>query len=140
MFRPVSIAFLGGAMGPGEIGLVFLAVLVLFGPKRLPEIARSIGKVIHDLQRASQDFRDEVMQLDQEPPGVQPTHPALPPAAEPDAELSDERVATADEAAPPPPAEPGSEAPEAPIAATDEAAPPPPENPQPGKAPDDVAG
>ena len=139
MFRPVSIAFLGGAMGPGEIGLVFLAVLVLFGPKRLPEIARSIGKVIHDLQRASQDFRDEVMQLDQEPPGVQPTHPALPPA-EPDAELSDERVATADEAAPPPPAEPGSEAPEAPIAATDEAAPPPPENPQPGKAPDDVAG
>ena len=82
-------------MGPGELVLVFLAVLVLFGPRRIPEIARSIGKIIRDLQHASQDFRDEIMRLDQEP---SPPPPAMtaPGKGEPfpeTAERPDESVA-----------------------------------------------
>ncbi len=50
--------------GTGEIIVLFLVVLLLFGPRRLPEIARTIGKVFDQLRKASQDFRDQVMRLD----------------------------------------------------------------------------
>ena len=68
MTAPAPLAFLSGAPGPGELVVLFLVVLVLFGPKRLPHIARMIGKALNDLRRASQDFRDQVMQIDDEPP------------------------------------------------------------------------
>jgi TatA/E family protein of Tat protein translocase len=74
MTAPAPLAFFTGAPGPGELVVLFLVVLVLFGPKRLPHIARSIGKVLNDLRRASQDFRDQVMQIDQEPPVDVPHH------------------------------------------------------------------
>lgn len=47
--------------------LVFLA-LIVFGPKRLPEIARKLGKIVGEFRRASNDFRaqivDEVRKLE----------------------------------------------------------------------------
>lgn len=61
-------AFLGGAPGSGEVILLFLVVLVFFGPRRLPEIARMIGRALEQLRRASQDFRDQVMRIDEEAP------------------------------------------------------------------------
>ena len=64
---PVYLAFFGGDLGPGELILVFLAVLLLFGPRRLPEIARTIGRLTNTLRRASQEFREQVMAIDQEP-------------------------------------------------------------------------
>ena len=54
----------GAGWGAGEITLVFAVVLVLFGPKRLPEAARMIGRMIAQLRRASQEFKDQVMNLD----------------------------------------------------------------------------
>jgi len=74
MNPPAILAFFGGAFGPGEAGLVLLAVLVLFGPRKLPGIARQIGKITRDLRRASQDFHDEIMRIEEEPP------PAAAPA------------------------------------------------------------
>ena len=47
-----------------ELVVVFLVVLVLFGPRRLPEIAKMIGKTLHELRRASEDFKDQVMSID----------------------------------------------------------------------------
>lgn len=64
----VPVAFLAGSVGPGEVLLLFLVVLVLFGPRRLPDIARQLGKVATELRRAAQNFRDQVMQMDREPP------------------------------------------------------------------------
>jgi len=58
------IAFLSGAPGHMELLLLFVLVLLLFGPRKLPDIARSIGRTISDLRRASQDFRDQVMSID----------------------------------------------------------------------------
>jgi Tat protein translocase TatB subunit len=58
------LAFLSGSPGWGELLLVFAVVLVLFGPRRLPELARMIGKALEELRRASQDFRNEVMRID----------------------------------------------------------------------------
>lgn len=37
-----------------------LLVLVLFGPKKIPEIARGVGKALGELQRAKEDFHREI--------------------------------------------------------------------------------
>ncbi|MFQ5500071.1 MAG: twin-arginine translocase TatA/TatE family subunit [Candidatus Zixiibacteriota bacterium] len=47
-------------MGPWELLLVFLAVLLLFGAKRLPEIAQGMGKGIREFKNAVKDTADEV--------------------------------------------------------------------------------
>ncbi|NQU40303.1 MAG: twin-arginine translocase TatA/TatE family subunit [Lentisphaerae bacterium] len=46
--------------------LVFLAVLLLFGPRKLPGIARSIGHVLQQLRRASDDFKHQLMSVEDE--------------------------------------------------------------------------
>jgi TatA/E family protein of Tat protein translocase len=65
MSAPLPSAFLPGSPGPLEILLILIAILLLFGPRRLPEIARAIGRALDQLRRASQDFRDHIMQIDQ---------------------------------------------------------------------------
>jgi TatA/E family protein of Tat protein translocase len=47
----------------GDSIFIFLLALVLFGPKRLPEIGRQIGKLLVEFRRASNDFK---MQIDEE--------------------------------------------------------------------------
>jgi Tat protein translocase TatB subunit len=66
----IPLAFLVGAPGGGELLLIFVVILLMFGPKRLPEMARNIGKAMEYLRRTSQDFRDQVMRMDEEVPKV----------------------------------------------------------------------
>ena len=40
-----------------EMIFIFLLALILFGPKRLPEMAREIGKFVAEFKRASNDFK-----------------------------------------------------------------------------------
>lgn len=47
-------------LGPMELLLVFLAILLLFGAKRLPEIARGMGKGINEFKKAIKDTTDEI--------------------------------------------------------------------------------
>lgn len=56
--QPV-LAFFG--VSPGESAIVFIAILLLFGAKRMPEIARSLGRAIGEFRRASRDLSAEVM-------------------------------------------------------------------------------
>jgi sec-independent protein translocase protein TatA len=58
------LAFLTGGAGPFELAIIFTAVLLLFGAKRLPEFARTLGRVMRELRRASQEFRDHLMEAD----------------------------------------------------------------------------
>ena len=58
------IAFLNGAPGTGEIIVLFLVVLVMFGPKRLPELSRMIGKTLNQLRKGADDFKDQVMKIE----------------------------------------------------------------------------
>jgi sec-independent protein translocase protein TatA len=44
----------------GELIIVLLAVFLLFGPSKIPEIAKGIAKGIHDLKKATNDFNEEV--------------------------------------------------------------------------------
>ncbi len=45
--------------GPDLI-ILLIIVLVLFGAKRLPEIARSLGQSVHEFKKAKQEFEDQV--------------------------------------------------------------------------------
>jgi sec-independent protein translocase protein TatB len=60
------MGLLGASPGFSEILIVFIAVLVLFGPRQLPKLARRLGKLCEDLRSASQDFRDQIMDIDAE--------------------------------------------------------------------------
>jgi len=46
----------------GEIVLVLLAVLVIFGPKRIPSMARKVGKVMGEVKRTTNSLKDEIME------------------------------------------------------------------------------
>jgi sec-independent protein translocase protein TatB len=61
-----QIGFLSGAPGPGELILIFLVVLLLFGPRKLPGFARSLGNLMQQLRRASNDFRDQLMSVEED--------------------------------------------------------------------------
>ena len=62
-------------LGPTELILIFLAVLLLFGAKRLPEIAQGMGKGIREFKKAMKDTTDELKgSVDEiEPPKSQRT-------------------------------------------------------------------
>jgi sec-independent protein translocase protein TatB len=68
------------------IFLFFLA-LILFGPKKLPEMARQAGKLLAELRRASNEFRSqietEIAHLE-----VQKSQTVLPPSAPPQGTLA----------------------------------------------------
>jgi Tat protein translocase TatB subunit len=44
----------------GEIIFIFLLALILFGPRKLPEIARTVGKFMAEFRRASSDFQSQI--------------------------------------------------------------------------------
>lgn len=49
-----------GRLGPGEIILIVIIALVVFGPKKLPELGRSIGKSLTEFRRATRGMKEEV--------------------------------------------------------------------------------
>ena len=46
-------------IGLPEMAVIFTIALLVFGPKKLPEIGRSVGKAIRGFQDASRDFESE---------------------------------------------------------------------------------
>ena len=50
----------GGAIGPGELIIVLLVILLLFGAKRLPELARGMGKGIREFKKATSGIEEEM--------------------------------------------------------------------------------
>jgi len=71
----------------GEMIFLFLLVLILFGPKKMPEIARQIARVLNEFRRASNEFRSqiesEVSSLDLGGKPNRPTQQILPPLQAP---------------------------------------------------------
>ncbi len=45
------------SIGTTELLVIMVAALVLFGPRRLPELGRSLGKSLNEFKRASDDFK-----------------------------------------------------------------------------------
>ena len=58
-------------MGPLELGLIAALALVVFGPDKLPDLARQLGKVIGDVRRFSSEASAEIQRtLSVDEPGV----------------------------------------------------------------------
>jgi len=88
------------SMGFSETIFLFFLALIIFGPKKLPEIARQVGKALNEFRRASNEFKaqieSEISQLEMEnhqqilPPSEPPTGSVakspltLEPAASPE--------------------------------------------------------
>lgn len=47
-------------MGPGSIVLIVLVILLLFGAKRIPELARGLGKGIREFKDATKDIQNDL--------------------------------------------------------------------------------
>jgi len=58
MYQSTILEFLN--MGGGEIALIMVAVLLLFGGKKLPELARGLGKGIREFKDASEGVKREI--------------------------------------------------------------------------------
>jgi Tat protein translocase TatB subunit len=43
-------------IGTAELMLIFVIALIVVGPRRLPEVGRSLGKVVNDVRQMSQEF------------------------------------------------------------------------------------
>jgi len=69
-----------GNIGPGELILLLVIILVIFGPGKLPEIGQAVGKGIREFRRASSDVA-EATRLEPTPAPPSAASPATPPAA-----------------------------------------------------------
>lgn len=57
-----------GNFGPAEMLVIGIFALLVFGPQRLPEMARQVGKAIREFKKISGDFNKELqLGLDEEP-------------------------------------------------------------------------
>ncbi|HET9743073.1 MAG TPA: twin-arginine translocase TatA/TatE family subunit [Terriglobales bacterium] len=111
-------------LGFSEMFFIFLLALIIFGPKKLPEIGRQIGKALNEFKRASREFQsqieDEVRTLEREtdfkntiaPPALMQTVSSKPslltmpstanttasiPNSEPSSHLAESTLAASDE-------------------------------------------
>ncbi len=57
-----------GTLGVPELVLIFVVALLLFGPRKMPQIGRSVGRALSEFRRASNEFKrtieDEVAAAD----------------------------------------------------------------------------
>lgn len=80
-------------LGGGEIILILAIVLILFGSKKLPELAKGLGQGIREFKKATREVTDEVQNAAEDMPSpnrrlpaqsqaeVQKTVPQTPPAS-----------------------------------------------------------
>ena len=55
----IPFAFIG-PLGWSELLIIFFIILIIFGPRKLPEVAEAMGKSIQKFKRASKDARKEI--------------------------------------------------------------------------------
>lgn len=75
------VAFIGG-LGGNELLLALAVALIVFGPRRLPEIARKLSKVSNQLRNANQQIRRELYS-NLDPDEILRERGATPPAPPP---------------------------------------------------------
>ena len=69
------VASLTNLAGP-DLLIILLIVLVLFGAKKLPELARGMGQAVKEFQKAKDEFSDELHKAGNNPPASPTVQPA----------------------------------------------------------------
>ena len=75
-------------MGMGQIILILLVVLLMFGAKKLPDLAKGLGQGIKEFKKATRDIQDEVTKAANAPDESpsKPTPPEPPKSASSESE------------------------------------------------------
>ena len=65
MTQSAHLAFIQN-LGPGELLLIFCVILLLFGAKKLPQLARGLGKSMGEFKKAREEFEHEIARAEDE--------------------------------------------------------------------------
>jgi sec-independent protein translocase protein TatA len=74
-----------GPLGMPELIIIFVIALIVFGPRKLPELGKSLGRGLSEFKRASNDLRnslEEEIRVEEEQekrPRAEPATPAADP-------------------------------------------------------------
>jgi sec-independent protein translocase protein TatA len=69
---------LAGIFGGWEVVLIFAVVLILFGAKKLPELAKGLGTGIKEFKKATREVTDEIQNPPPETPQAKVTNGSQP--------------------------------------------------------------
>ena len=100
-------------MSFGDTAFIFILALLIFGPKKLPEIARQVGKWLNEFKRASNEFKAQIqseidqLEVKEKQKKSEEEQKALPPAVPPPGAVHSSYMAPPEYA--PPPAPPAQE-------------------------------
>ncbi len=89
-------------IGMQELILVLVVALIILGPKKLPDVAKSLGKALNEFKRATSDIK-ESLEVNHNPDTVNKTHDALN-----DTQPATDTIAPASEITPPLPSPEGT--------------------------------
>jgi sec-independent protein translocase protein TatA len=71
-----SLAFMN--VGGQELIVILLIILVLFGAKKLPELARGMGQAVREFQKAKDEFSDELHKANTTEVAAKPASSTVP--------------------------------------------------------------
>ena len=75
-----------GPIGMPELIIIFVIALIIFGPRKLPELGRSLGKSLSEFKKASNELRstlEEEIRIDEQRANLEATKAASAAAAPP---------------------------------------------------------
>jgi sec-independent protein translocase protein TatA len=73
-----------GSIGMPELIIIFVIALIIFGPRKLPELGRSLGKSIAEFKKASNELKstlEEEIRLEEQRSSIEAAKAATPVAA-----------------------------------------------------------